>query len=327
MIKLGKVIFNNPVLLAPMSGVTDEPFRSSVKKFGDVFTYTEMVASSEILNTDLKKIKKLKNSLNNNAIQIVGRDPVIMKEAAILCEGFGTSFVDINMGCPARKVTNSYCGAALMRDEELVKRILDEVCNSVNIPVTLKMRLGWDMDNLNAINIAQIAQEAGVKMITVHARTREQMFRDKARWELVKIIKENINIPVIINGDIVCEETAKKALEESNADGIMIGRGCYGAPWLPSKIKFFIDTGNIISAPSLEEQMYILLDHYDNILTHYGTDKGTRIARKHIQWATNKFSNSKSFFQLICKEVDPNVVKEQIINFFNSEIIFSLRAS
>ena len=324
MIKLGKVTFNNPVLLAPMSGVTDEPFRSSVKNFGDVFTYTEMVASSEILNTDLKKIKKLQNSLNNNGIQIVGRDPKIMKEAAILCEGLGTSFIDINMGCPARKVINSYCGAALMRDEELVRRILDEVCNSVTIPVTLKMRLGWDNDNLNALNIAQIAEECGVKMITVHARTRKQMFKDKARWKLVKIIKENINIPVIINGDIVCEKTAKIAMDESNADGIMIGRGCYGAPWLPSKIKFFIDTGRILSTPSVEEQMYTLLNHYEDILIHYGIEKGTRIARKHIQWATKNFFNSKSFFHLICKEVDPHIVKKQIINFFNSEINFSM---
>ena len=324
MIKLGKISFNNPVLLAPMSGVTDEPFRSNVKKFGDIFTYTEMVASSDILKTDLQSIKKLQNSLNNNAIQIVGRDPNVMKQAAILCEGLGTSFIDINMGCPARKVVNSYCGAALMKDEELVKRILDSVCNSVTIPVTLKMRLGWDNDNLNALKIARIAQESGVKMITVHARTKKQMFKDKARWKLVKIIKDSISIPVIINGDIVCENTAKLALEESNADGIMIGRGAYGAPWLPSKIKYYIDTGQILSSPSIEDQMYVLLNHYESLLSYYGINKGTRIARKHIQWATKNFSNSASFFQSICKEISPNIVKEHIICFFNSKTDFSM---
>ena len=324
MIKLGKISFNNPVLLAPMSGVTDEPFRSNVKKFGDIFTYTEMVASSDILKTDLQSIKKLQNSLNNNAIQIVGRDPNVMKQAAILCEGLGTSFIDINMGCPARKVVNSYCGAALMRDEELVKRLLDAVCNSVKIPVTLKMRLGWDNDNLNALKIARIAQESGVKMITVHARTKKQMFKDKARWKLVKIIKDSISIPVIINGDIVCENTAKLALEESNADGIMIGRGAYGAPWLPSKIKYYIDTGQILSSPSIEDQMYVLLNHYESLLSYYGINKGTRIARKHIQWATKNFSNSASFFQSICKEISPNIVKEHIICFFNSKTDFSM---
>ena len=324
MIKLGKISFNNPVLLAPMSGVTDEPFRSSVKKFGDIFTYTEMVASSDVLKTDLQSIKKLQNSLNNNAIQIVGRDPSVMKQAAILCEGLGTSFIDINMGCPARKVVNNYCGAALMKDEELVKRILDSVCNSVTIPVTLKMRLGWDNNNLNALNIARIAQESGVKMITVHARTKKQMFKDKARWKLVKSIKDSISIPLIINGDIVCENTAKLALEESNADGIMIGRGAYGAPWLPSKIKYYIDTGKILSSPSIEDQMYVLLNHYESLLSYYGINKGTRIARKHIQWATKNFSNSASFFQSICKEISPNIVKEHIICFFNSKTDFSM---
>ena len=326
MTTIGNVLFDSPVFLAPMSGVTDEPFRSRVKSFGDIFTFTEMIASNEVINNSFENIQKLKNFTDSdNAIQLVGSDPDILKKAAILSEETGTSFVDINMGCPARKVVNTYCGAALMRDEELVKRILTSICESVKAPVTLKMRLGWDEDNLNALKIALIAQECGVQMITIHARTRQQMFKDKARWNLVKIIKDNIKIPVIINGDITCEDSAAKALLDSNADGIMIGRGAYGQPWLPSKIKYFLKTGTKINDPSLKEQEISLLEHYENILSYYGNYKGSLIARKHIQWSTKKFHNAKEFFKTINKEINPANVKEKIKNIFTDQNEYLMR--
>jgi len=303
-IKLGKVTFNNPVLLAPMSGVTDEPFRSSVKNFGDVFTYTEMVASSEILNTDLKKIKKLQNSLNNNAIQIVGRDPKIMKEAAILCEGLGTSFIDINMGCPAKKVLKKAAGSALLKDIKLVKSIVKAVVDSVDIPVTLKIRTGWCPSTRNGVDVAKIAEDCGVSLLTVHGRTRQCRFKGSAEYETIAKIKQSVKIPIIANGDIDSPQKARQVLEYTKADGLMIGRASLGKPWIFDQIRQYILFGIKKSEPGMAEKFRIIENHVKQIQAFYGEIKGVWYSRKHIARYVESFKNSKEFLRTFNEETE-----------------------
>ena len=231
--KIGNLKIKNNILLAPMSGVTDFPYREIVKKFKPGLVFSEMIASRALIEKNLKTLKMIKKASNDfYAIQIAGCDPTIMGEAAKICEDVGADLVDINMGCPVKKVVNGYAGSALMKDEMLASSIIELVVKSVNIPVTLKMRKGWNNECLNAPKLAKIAENSGIKMITVHGRTRCQMFKGNADWIFIRNVKENVKIPVVVNGDIKNIKDYKKALEQSGADGVMIGRGCYGKPWI-----------------------------------------------------------------------------------------------
>ena len=234
---IGNLKLKNSLFLAPMSGVSDYPYREIVKKFKPGLVFSEMIASRALIEKNLKTLKMIKKDSNDlYAIQIAGCDPKVMGEAAKMCEDFGADIIDINMGCPVKKVVNGYAGSALMKNELLALSIIESVVNSVDIPVTLKMRKGWDEKNLNAPKLAKMAESAGIKLITIHGRTRCQMFRGKSDWKFIKNVKKAVKIPVIVNGDITNMLELKRALSLSCADGVMIGRGSYGRPWIFKEI-------------------------------------------------------------------------------------------
>ena len=234
---IGNLKLKNSLFLAPMSGVSDYPYREIVKKFKPGLVFSEMIASRALIEKNRKTLKMIKKDSNDlYAIQIAGCDPKVMGEAAKMCEDFGADIIDINMGCPVKKVVNGYAGSALMKDELLALSIIESVVNSVDIPVTLKMRKGWDDKSLNAPKLAKMAENAGIKLITIHGRTRCQMFRGKSDWKFIKNVKKAVKIPVIVNGDITNMFEFKRALSFSCADGVMIGRGSYGRPWIFEEI-------------------------------------------------------------------------------------------
>jgi len=313
MLNIGKLQVNSNFLLAPMSGVTDYPYREIVKKFKPGLVFSEMIASRALLAQNSKTMKMIKKTDNYlSAIQIAGCDPEIMVEASKICEDNGADIIDINMGCPVKKVVNGYAGSALMKDEILATKILESVSNSVKVPVTLKMRKGWDDNSLNAPKIAKIAENSGIKMITIHGRTRCQMYKGKSDWKFVKNVKTNVNIPVLVNGDITNKENLKQALKDSKADGVMIGRGSYGRPWIfeelcSHKKNFKIDH-------NLKKQ--IILNHLQLSLDHYGKDIGLKSFRKHLGWYSKSIVNSNEFRLKINQCTDEIILKNLINDFF-----------
>ena len=313
MLNIGKLQVNSNFLLAPMSGVTDYPYREIVKKFKPGLVFSEMIASRALLAQNSKTMKMIKKTDNYlSAIQIAGCDPEIMVEASKICEDNGADIIDINMGCPVKKVVNGYAGSALMKDEILATKILESVSNSVKVPVTLKMRKGWDDKSLNAPKIAKIAENSGIKMITIHGRTRCQMYKGKSDWKFVKNVKTNVNIPVLVNGDITNKENLKQALKDSKADGVMIGRGSYGRPWIfeelcSHKKNFKIDH-------NLKKQ--IILNHLQLSLDHYGKDIGLKSFRKHLGWYSKSIVNSNEFRLKINQCTDEIILKNLINDFF-----------
>jgi tRNA-dihydrouridine synthase B len=268
MIKISNIQLQGKVLLAPMSGVTDLPFRKLVKSFGASLVVSEMIASKAMILQTKESLKKCQKEDNQfpMSVQLAGCDPEIMAEAAKLNQDLGADIIDINFGCPVKKVVNGFAGSALMKDEELATRIMEAVVKAVKIPVTMKMRLGWDSENLNAPSLAKKAQDVGIKMLTVHGRTRCQMYNGSANWELISRTKEAVKIPIIANGDIKNVEDAKQALALSKADGVMIGRACYGKPWLIAQIAAELKGDAKIVAPSLEEQQKIVLNHFNEMI-------------------------------------------------------------
>jgi len=284
--KIGPYQLENNLILAPMAGISDRPFRELCKQFGAGLTVSEMVASNPALSQHKRTLLKTDHSgeAGLRSVQILGTDPGQMADAAKLNAQKGAQIIDINMGCPAKKVCSVAAGSALLRDEALVKRILDAVVNAVDVPVTLKIRTGWDMHSRNAVEIAQIAENAGIAALTIHGRTRACKFDGQAEHETLKQVKQTISIPVIANGDIDSPEQAQYVLHSTGADAIMIGRAAQGNPWLFSQINYFIKHGKHLEKPTINDIHSTLMNHLDKLYSFYGKASGVRIARKHIAW-------------------------------------------
>ena len=316
---LAELPITAPVLLAPMAGVTDAPFRRLVMRFGAGLVFSEMIASRITVDETRQNTKSSHIPDQTEfpcAVQLAGCDPAIMAEAARIHADNGAPLIDINFGCPVKKVVTGQAGSALMRDIKLASAIMAETVKAVKVPVTVKMRLGWDDNSMNAPELARIAQDVGIKMITVHGRTRCQLYNGSARWDAVHAVKDAVTIPVLVNGDIKSPQDAAKALASSGADGVMVARGAQGRPWIPSQIASFLKDGTIPAIPSPTEIGTLLLIHYDDMLSHYGTYMGNQIARKHIGWTLQGMPDADIARTDINQMTEPAAVQARLRRYF-----------
>lgn len=318
---IGPLVIEAPALMAPMSGVTDRPFRRLARRFGAGLVYSEMIASSQMIraHADTLRMSTPCEDEFPLAVQLAGNEPEIMAEAARMNVDRGAALIDINMGCPVKKVVKGYAGSALMKDECLAGRIMEAVAKAVSVPVTVKMRLGWDADHHNAPSLARIAENSGMRMVTVHGRSRCQMYTGTADWTAVRPVKEAVSIPVTVNGDIVDAGSALAALQQSGADAVMIGRGAQGRPWLVGQIGALLRHGTAPGEPTVTERLDILLEHFESILEHYGRDKGLRVARKHVAWGVHGLAGAKEFRDTFQTEDCADTARRKISAFMDDQ--------
>jgi tRNA-dihydrouridine synthase B len=326
-IDFGNFTIEHPVFLAPMSGVTDQPFRRLVRRLGAGLVISEMIASDAVVRAarqTLKECRKLSLDPGEEfplAVQLAGCDPEIMAEAARVNQDRGAALIDINFGCPVKKVVNKYAGSAIMRDEALAARIMAATVAAVDLPVSVKMRTGWDRDHRNAPRLARIAEDCGIRMISVHGRTRDQGYGGDADWAFVREVKEAVTIPVVVNGDLTSLDAIDRALALSGADGVMIGRGAYGRPWFLNQTIHHLAGSPVPAAPPPAERLEIVLEHYDAMLSHYGTRSGMRIARKHLGWYARGLAMAAKFREAVNREEEPEQVKAMLRQAFAGEVL------
>lgn len=330
---IGGIPVSVPVVLAPMSGVTDAPFRKLAAELGAGLVVSEMTASDDLAKgRPIARLRSESSGVGPHVVQLAGCETQWMAEGARIAEAAGADVIDINMGCPARHVTNGEAGSALMRDLDHALRLIEATVGAVKVPVTLKMRLGWDHQSINAPELAARAEEAGVQLITVHGRTRCQFYKGEADWAAVRAVRDAIRVPLVVNGDILSFDDAREALAQSGADAVMIGRGAQGQPWLPGQIGRRLSCGTIEEAPSLQHQFGHLVALYEGVLAHYGVRVGLRHARKHLSWALNVAAGAAGvslevltrWRQTILTSDEPAAVRTQLADAFDD---FSWRAA
>lgn len=321
--RVGDIEFRNRCMLAPMSGVTDVPFRRLAWEFGAGMVVSEMVASEALLTGQAEmQLKAESGGLPVHMVQIAGREGHWMAEAARLAEANGAAIVDINMGCPSKRVTNGYSGSALMRDLDHARGLIEAVVKAVGVPVTLKMRLGWDGNSINAPELARIAEGEGVRMLTVHGRTRNQFYKPSADWNKVRAVRDSTSLPLVVNGDIASADDARAAMEASGADAVMVGRAAYGAPWLSGMIGAAMDGEPPVSMPVGEGLRRLVMRHHGMMVDHYGRELGMRNARKHLDWYMRHLPEEcldPQERQALMQTLDPAAAQALIASIFAPE--------
>ena len=319
-LSIGGVKIANRVFLAPLSGVTDQPFRQLARQYSTGLVFSEMVASREMLlkSRQSERKSRIAGEIGPIAVQLAGTESEIMAEAARMVAARGAQIVDINFGCPAKKIVRKASGSALMRDVPLATSIMQAVVAAVDVPVTVKMRTGWDDENRNAPELARIAEDCGVQMVTVHGRTRCQLYTGKADWSFIRAVKDAVKVPVIANGDIQSCADAVECLAASGADGVMIGRAAQGRPWLPGQVAEYLATGKHAPDPSLDERLRVAKTHFAEMLSYYGLETGIRIARKHMGWYAAGMPKANAFRNMVNNTLDPDVVETAMRRFFGA---------